>query len=135
MNEIEKAIKTISDIYSAYLYSETDTVNLRPYDEDLQEVHTVLEQALCKKQENDRLKAEGRVVVLPEPRLPLVWGDENHDTILCPCCKRDLMGGYLLDHHDHPMYQCPHCGQPIDDTASISTEDAEKAIKERENNG
>lgn len=58
MNEVEKAIKTISDIYSAYLSSETDTVNLMPYDEALQEVDTVLEQALQTQAERDKMRCE-----------------------------------------------------------------------------
>lgn len=37
---------------------------------------------------------EGRLVMLDEPRKPLIWGDDNHDSILCPNCKHDLMGGF-----------------------------------------
>ena len=44
----------------------------------------------------DLLQAEqdGRLVVLDEPMRPLVWGDKEHDTILCPRCLCDLMGGF-----------------------------------------
>lgn len=64
-----------------------------------------------------RAEQEGRLVVLYEPRLPLIWGDADHNTILCPNCERDLMGGFELTNADEmTMFQCPHCGQPIDCT-------------------
>lgn len=57
---------------------------------------------------------DGRLVMLDEPRKPLIWGDDNHDSILCPNCKHDLMGGFQeADSCEVPMYQCPYCGQPI----------------------
>lgn len=57
---------------------------------------------------------DGRLVVLDEPRKPLIWGDKNHETIICPKCKHDLMGGFLEDDiGEVHMYQCPYCGQPI----------------------
>ena len=35
---------------------------------------------------------EGRCVVLNMPRKPLVWGDDDQNTCLCPYCGKDLMG-------------------------------------------
>lgn len=67
---------------------------------------------------------ENRLVIFKEPRLSLIWGDEGKNTILCPCCERDLMGGYELGEPiDTPMYQCPHCGQPIDPTKAVTREE------------
>lgn len=64
-----------------------------------------------------KAEREGRLVLLDEPRLPLIWGDEDHETILCPNCNRDLMGGFeLADAYGPEMFQCPHCGQPVDAT-------------------
>lgn len=73
---------------------------------------------------------EGRLVMLDEPRKPLIWGDDNHDSILCPNCKHDLMGGFQeADSCEVPMYQCPYCGQPIDGTQALTHEEAETALK------
>lgn len=73
---------------------------------------------------------DGRLVMLDEPRKPLIWGDDNHDSILCPNCKHDLMGGFPeADSCEVPMYQCPYCGQPIDGTQALTHEEAETALK------
>ena len=73
---------------------------------------------------------DGRLVMLDEPRKPLIWGDDNHDSILCPNCKHDLMGGFQeADSCEVPMYQCPYCGQPIDGTQALTHEEAETALK------
>lgn len=45
--ELEAAKSTVEQIYEEYLLSETDIVNLRSYDEELQQVHTVLEKMLA----------------------------------------------------------------------------------------
>ena len=82
----------------------------------------------------DLLQAEkeGRLVVLDEPMRPLVWGDKDHDTILCPRCLRDLMGGFeYAPSCETVMFQCPHCGQPIKSDKAIDMEqsEAEAALK------
>lgn len=74
----------------------------------------------------DWLEAErqGRLVVFNQPRLALIWGDEEKNTVLCPNCESDLMGGYEFGEPcDTPMCQCPHCGQPIDPTKAITREE------------
>lgn len=76
----------------------------------------------------DLLKAEqdGRLVLLDEPMRPLVWGDKDHDTILCPRCLCDLMGGFeYAPSCETMMFQCPHCGQPIASDKAITMEDSE----------
>lgn len=76
------------------------------------------------------MEEAGRLVVLDTPMLPLIWGDDNHDTILCPKCEQDLMGGFeLAGPGEDPMFQCPRCGQPIDATKALTREEAEKALK------
>lgn len=67
--------------------------------------------------EYEDLEEQGRLIVLDEPMRPLVWGDKNHDTILCPRCLSDLMGGFqYAPSSEEKMYQCPHCGCPVDTT-------------------
>lgn len=78
-------------------------------------------------------KQDGRLVVLDEPRQPLVWGDDDHNTILCPNCDRDLMGGFPFALScEGEMFQCPYCGQPIDGTKSVTREETEAALAKRE---
>ena len=75
---------------------------------------------------------EWRLVVLDEPMRPLVWGDKEHDTILCPRCLCDLMGGFeYAPSCETVMFQCPHCGQPIKSDKAIDMEqsEAEAALK------
>lgn len=68
----------------------------------------------------------GRLVVLDEPMRPLVWGDKEHDTILCPRCLCDLMGGFeYAPSCETVMFQCPHCGQPIKSDKAIDMEQSE----------
>lgn len=86
------------------------------------------------------LKAEqdGRLVVLAEPMRPLVWGDKEHDTILCPRCLCDLMGGFeYAPSCETEMFQCPHCGQPIKSDKAIDMEqsEAEEALKGGDGDG
>lgn len=70
---------------------------------------------------------DGRLVVLDEPIRPLVWGDKEHDTVLCPRCLCDLMGGFeFAPSSETMMFQCPHCGQPIASDKAITMEEAEK---------
>lgn len=55
---------------------------------------------------------EGRIQILHGTPKPLVWGDKDRNSVLCPSCGGDLMGGFELD-PEAEMYQCPYCGQPI----------------------
>lgn len=75
---------------------------------------------------------DGRLVVLDEPIRPLVWGDKERDTVLCPRCLCDLMGGFeFAPSSETMMFQCPHCGQPIASDKAITMEEAEAACAER----
>lgn len=56
---------------------------------------------------------EGRCVVLDMPRKPLVWGDDDQNTCLCPYCDKDLMG---IPYGERMVLQCPECGQYLDAT-------------------
>ena len=72
---------------------------------------------------------EGRCVVLNMPREPLVWGDDDQDTCLCPYCGKDLMG---IPYGERMILQCPECGQYLDATKVITREEAEAARREPE---
>lgn len=83
--------------------------------------------------ELSQAEKDGRLVVMNEPRIPLVWGNDTHDTILCPNCNHDLMGGFQEDEYcGKDMYQCPYCGQPIDSGKAMTREEADAALKKRE---
>ena len=85
--------------------------------------------------EYEDAEQDGRLVMLDEPMRTLIWGDEEHDTILCPRCLCDLMGGFeFAPSCETAMYQCPHCGQPIDGTHALTSEEAEAAMKEEKVN-
>ena len=88
----------------------------------------------------DLLQADqaGRLVVLDEPMRPLVWGDKEHDTILCPRCLCDLMGGFeYAPSCETVMFQCPHCGQPIksDKVIDMEQSEAEAALAQKGGEG
>ena len=73
---------------------------------------------------------EGRVIILQYSGKPLVWGDDAHETVLCPTCGRDLMGEFDDESAGHPiMYQCCYCGESVDSKTIISREEAEKALE------
>ena len=81
-----------------------------------------------------KAEQDGRLVVLDEPMRPLVWGDKEHDTILCPRCLCDLMGGFeYAPSCETVMFQCPHCGQPIKSDKAIDMEqsEAEAALSQK----
>lgn len=69
---------------------------------------------------------ENRMVLLDTPRFPLIWGDDKHDSVLCPNCSTDLMGGFeLADSCETQMVQCPHCGQPVDTNKAVTAAEFE----------
>ena len=70
---------------------------------------------------------EERCVVLNMPRKPLVWGDDDQNTCLCPYCGRDLMG---IPYGERRVLQCPECGQYLDVTKIITRAEAEAALRE-----
>jgi hypothetical protein len=72
---------------------------------------------------------EGKLVIFNEKMQPLIWGDEDKNTILCPNCKRDLMGGYPDRSLEHiAMYQCIYCGQPINTCEALDSDETEAAL-------
>lgn len=92
-----------------------------------------IEDILGDKYDLDRLRElaqadrEGRCVVLNMPRKPLVWGDDDQNTCLCPYCGRDLMG---IPYGERMVLQCPECGQYLDVTKIITRAEAEAALRE-----
>lgn len=69
---------------------------------------------------------EGRCVVLNMPRKPLVWGDGDKNTCLCPYCGKDLMG---IPYGGRMVLQCPECGQYLDATKVITRAEAALRIE------
>lgn len=69
---------------------------------------------------------EGRCVVLNMPRKPLVWGDDDQNTCLCPYCGKDLMG---IPYGERMVLQCPECGQYLDATKVITRAEAALRIE------
>lgn len=63
----------------------------------------------------EQLKAENaalrerleKAVELPYERKRLLWGDKDEETLLCPDCLTDLMGGIGDETF---VVQCPNCG-------------------------
>jgi hypothetical protein len=70
-------------------------------------------------EEIKRLEAENaslrekleRAVELPYKRKRLLWGDKDKETLLCPDCLTDLMGGIGDETF---VVQCPNCGCFVD---------------------
>ena len=92
---------------------------------------------LCKEAGSDRLReaAEadraGRLVVLDSPRKPLIWGDDEHNSCVCPECGFDLMG---IPYGNQMVLQCPECGEYIDAKKCVTyAEAAEAALKAGDN--
>lgn len=86
-----------------------------------------IEDILGDKYDLDRLRElvqadrERRCVVLNMPRKPLVWGDGDKNTCLCPYCGKDLMG---IPYGVRVVLQCPECGQYLDATKVITRAEA-----------
>lgn len=76
-----------------------------------------------------KAEKEGRCVVLNIPCKPLVWGDDEQNTCLCPDCGKDLMG---IPYGERRVLQCPECGQYLDATKIVTHKEAQEALKERE---
>ena len=64
--------------------------------------------------ENAELKARlEKAVELPYERKRLLWGDKDKETLLCPDCLTDIMGGIGDETF---VVQCPTCGCFVDCT-------------------
>ena len=67
------------------------------------------------KEEAEKLKSENaalrerleEAVKLPYECKRLLWGDKDHETLLCPDCLTDVMGGIGDETF---VVQCPNCG-------------------------
>lgn len=76
-------------------------------------------------------KDKSRYIELPCKPIPLMK-DKNpfNSDVYCPYCGTNLSGYY----GDEPqsIIQCFNCGEFLDSTKSVTLEEAEKALKERE---
>lgn len=99
----------------------------RDYLKDYFAIGTVEEfrTAMSKVAEYERMEREGLLVALPTPRKALVWGDDDHNSVLCPDCGEDLMG---IPYGERMVLQCPACGQYLDATKAPTRADAEAAL-------
>lgn len=92
----------------------------------------VTDEEVAEALERPKAKAEGRLVVLSTPMIPLVQSDDPMDSdVYCPACGNTLSGGWPDYHPDQEwtMCQCFHCGQSIDDTKVLTKAEAEQALK------
>lgn len=72
----------------------------------------ISEQCEQLKAENAALRERlGKAVELPYKRKRLLWGDKDRETLLCPDCLTDLMGGIGDETF---VVQCPNCGYFVD---------------------
>lgn len=80
------------------------------------------------------LQEHGRLVILSEPMIPMVAGDDPMDSdVYCPRCEHDLSGGWREEHPDEwKLCQCPNCGQSIDDRMVVSRTEAQAALERME---
>lgn len=109
---------------------ENGVINVRYATEHETAIHRLvtIEDILGDEYDLDRLRElvqadrEGRCVVLNMPRKPLVWGDDEKNTCLCPYCGKDLMG---IPYGERMVLQCPECGQYLDATKVITRSEAE----------
>lgn len=91
----------------------------------------------AREEEISRLKSENaalrerleKAVELPYKRKRLLWGDKDKETLLCPDCLTDLMGGIGDETF---VVQCPNCGCFVDCMVEPSpfTEAAEARLAE-----
>lgn len=68
----------------------------------------IIERFNALKAENVALRERlEKAVELPYERKRLLWGDKDEETLLCPDCLTDLMGGIGDETF---VVQCPNCG-------------------------
>ena len=86
---------TDSELLKAYRDTGLEPEDVRRLQKDWTSLIITIDEMGCMPHLRELYEAEkeGRLVVLDEPMRPLVWGDKEHDTILCPRCLCDLMGG------------------------------------------
>lgn len=80
--------------------------------------------------ENAKLRARlDKAVELPYERKRLLWGDKDKETLLCPDCLTDIMGGIGDETF---VVQCPTCGCFVDCTTEPVefSKEAEARLKE-----
>lgn len=77
---------------------------------------------------------ENGVILLPCKPIPLrIDGNPFNSDVYCPVCGTNLSGYY----GDSPLsiIQCFNCGEILDNTKALTREEAEKALKDSDDNG
>lgn len=99
-------------------------------DDFADEMWEAVEQIILLRKENAALRERlDKAVELPYQRKRLLWGDKDKETLLCPDCLTDLMGGIGEETF---VVQCPNCGCFVDCMVEPIpfTEAAEARLKE-----
>lgn len=94
------------------------------------EMYKAVEEVIRLRAENAALRERlEKAVELPCKRKRLLWGDKDKETLLCPDCLTDLMGGIGDETF---VVQCPNCGCFVDCMVEPIpfTEAAEARLKE-----
>ena len=72
---------------------------------------------------------KGLIVELPCKPLPMLMNSDNSDAY-CPFCGENL-SGYYGDYNAPDILPCFNCGEWLDNTKSMSIEEAGKALKNK----
>lgn len=99
-------------------------------DDFADEMWEAAEEIITLRKENAALRERlDKAVELPYKRKRLLWGDKDRETLLCPDCLTDLMGGIGDETF---VVQCPNCGCFVDCMVEPIpfTEAAEARLKE-----
>ena len=88
---------------------------------------TIAENGICRD-----YKDKSMIVELPYKPMPMVM-ERSHSDVYCPYCGENL-SGYYGDCDVPDILPCFSCGKWLDNTKSMSREEAEKALRESEEN-
>ena len=78
-------------------------------------------------------KDKSKFIELPCKAFPVIRYDDSSD-VFCYFCGENLSGKYFDGDGSPEVITCFGCGAWLDNTKSITKEEAEQALKEREEN-
>lgn len=97
-------IELSNNLKSATEKIEEDKILIEKQESDIEYLNSMVEEL------NNFIRES---VKLPYERKRLLWGDLNKETLLCPDCLTDIMGGIGDETF---VVQCPKCGCFVDST-------------------